>query len=46
VVIKRIEEECNCSIVKMITVNRKEKDENGKDKRMLEFHTKLAKKNG
>jgi len=42
-VIKRAEEECNCTIAKMETKNIIEEHE-GKSKKVLEFQTKLLKK--
>ena len=43
-VIRRAEEECNCTIAKMETKNIKEKNEYGKDHKVLEFHAKLIRK--
>ena len=44
IVIRRVEEECNCLIAKMQTVNSEYEDENGKKRKMLEFHTKFIKR--
>ena len=44
VVIRRAEEECNCTIAKMQTHNVKVQDKDGNPRRVLEFHAKLLKK--
>ena len=44
IVIRRVEEECNCIIAKMNVVNKKEADENNRQRSVMEFHAKLLKK--